>query len=405
MKSLILSSLFLAHFLVPAVSFADPVPRVDNGLRPTQTIRNWHLQEQWRAGPEGDGFLFGSLVDLAVDEAGNTYLLDYQQQETYVFDPAGKFLFVRGRQGEGPGETTMAGNLLLGPDRFGLLNRFPAQIVWLDSQGDPAGSVQPFFPEGQEGFLGSWFGRLRHGRIVLAMTRSIFDGQIKANLDILAGCSFDGALTTVYVDFGETLNRRDSSDGVVDEGRMYDPLVGRWDLDEKGRLWIAPERDRYLLRVYDASGAPVLEVTREFAGPPRTPAARKKVRQSLEKKWRKSGLPIAVGDHAPCIGSLWIMENPWGTEVWVESSASHHDLGPGVMVRYDLFNLDGEFTHQVDIVGDGDPLFDKWYLVGKNRLLMVRNASPGSYADDDLENPRFDDGELEVISYRIVWEE
>jgi hypothetical protein len=112
-----------------------------------------------------------------------------------------------------------------------------------------------------------------------------------------------------------------------------------------------------------------------------------------------------VAAHAPCIEKLWIMENPWGTEVWIESGASHHDLPQGVMVRYDIFNLEGIFTHQVDIVSDADPLFDKFHLVGNNRLIMVRNASDGGYREDDPEHPRYDDGDIEVISYCIVWEE
>jgi hypothetical protein len=59
----------------------------------------------------------------------------------------------------------------------------------------------------------------------------------------------------------------------------------------------------------------------------------------------------------------------------------------------------------VDIVGDGDPLFDRWYLVGNNRLIMVRNASSGGYLEDDPAHPRGEDDALEVISYRILWEE
>ncbi len=386
----------------PALS-AEPV-LVGNGPRPSQTIRYWHLKEEWRAGPEGEEFVFGFIIDVDSDEAGNIYLLDYQQQETYVFNPAGKFLFVRGRKGEGPGETTMASNLLIGPDRLGLMNRYPLGIVWLDADGDPAGTTTPVIEDHPEAILGCWFGRLRHGSLLLGMTRSTFTEQEVISEEMLVGCAPDGTIDPVYLDLGDAY-LQGSLDGKVDESRYYNPLVGRWDLDENGRVWIAPERNRYLLRAVDASGRVVLEATREFANPGRPNPEIRKIRRSIEKRWASSGLPIVVGDRAPCIQKLWIMENPWGTEIWIESAASHHDLPPGVMVRYDLFDLEGKFTHQVDIVGDGDPLFDRWYLTGNNRLIMVRNVSSGGYEEDDPDHPRFDDDSLEVISYRILWEE
>ena len=394
----------LLIFLLAVPAFAADPPLVENGPRPSQTIRYWHLKEEWRAGPEDENYLFGFIVDVACDPLGNTYVMDFQQQETYVFDPTGKFLFARGRKGEGPGETTMASNILVGPDRFGLMNRYPLEIIWLDADGDPAGSTTPIISEHAEAFLGCWFGRLRHGSLLLGMTRSNFTGQGVIHNYTLNGCAPDGTVGPVYLDLGDAY-LQGSLDDVVDESRYYNPLAERWDLDETGRIWIAPERDNYLLQAIDATGQVVLETTRTFDRPDRPQAEIMRVRKSIEKKWARSGLPIVVGEKAPCVEKLWIMENPWGTEIWIQSAASHHDLPAEVMVRYDLFDLEGKFTHQVDIVGTGDPLFDRWHLVGNNRLVMVRNASSGGYEEEDPDHPRFDDGDLEVISYRIVWEE
>ena len=129
MKTAIITFLALAAAMA---ALAGETVRVANGPRPSQTIRNWHLKQEWRAGPEGENFLFGRIGDVALDGYGNLYLLDFQQQETYVFDPAGKFLKTLGGRGEGPGETTLARDLLLRAGRTGLLNRFPAEIVWFD---------------------------------------------------------------------------------------------------------------------------------------------------------------------------------------------------------------------------------------------------------------------------------
>jgi len=391
--------------LSAAISSAGEPIRVENGPRPSQSIRNWHLKEEWRANNESDDPPFGLIVDVACDDVGRTYLLDFQQQETYVFGPAGKFLQILGRKGEGPGETTMASRLLVGSDRIGLMNRYPAEIVWLDYDGDPAGSVMPIIEDNPEAILGCWSARARSDRIIWAITVSTFGEDGVTSSNHVADCGIDGHINSFFLTLDEDAYTHGFLDGVVDEGRFFNPLVGRWDVDPDGRVWVAPERDRYLLRVLDSTGRTIMETGREFNAPARLPEETRKIRRSLEERWGHSVESIVVGERAPCIEKLWIMENRWGTEVWVETGASHHDLPPGVMVRYDLFDLGGKFTHQVDIVGDGDPLFDRWYLIGEGRLIMVRNASSGGYLEDDPAHPRGEDDALEVISYRILWEE
>ncbi len=57
---------------------------------------------------------------------------------------------MRGRLGEGPVETTMASRLLMTKNRLGLLNRYPAKIVWLDAGGAPDGTLTPVIPDQPE---------------------------------------------------------------------------------------------------------------------------------------------------------------------------------------------------------------------------------------------------------------
>jgi hypothetical protein len=393
-------------FALPGtISCAIEPIRVDNGPRPSQTTRNWHVKEEWRAGNKSDDLVFGRIADVACDKAGRTYLLDYQQQETYVFGPKGKFQRVLGHKGEGPGETTMASRLLVESDRIGLMNRYPAEIVWLGHDGDPAGSVIPLIKDNPEAILGCWWSVPQADRIIWAVTVSTWGDNGVTSSNHIALCGNDGHINSYYLTLDKNAYTHGSMDGSVDEGRFFNPLMGRWDVDPEGRIWVAPKRDQYLLQVLNSEGRTVMESRREYDAPARSPEEVRKIRRSLEERWKNSETPIVVGDRAPSIKKLWIMENRWGTEVWVESGASHHGLPPGVMVRYDLFDLDGNFTHQVEIVCDGDPLFDKWYLAGNDRLIMVRNASPGGYDQDDPTYPRHEDDALEVISYRILWEE
>ena len=395
---------FLVVQVAVSACLAEPV-RVTNGTRPSQSIRNWHLKEEWRAPNEESDVIFGRLADVAADPQNNIYLLDYQQQETYVFSPEGKHFQTLGRKGEGPGETTMASRLLMAPDRIGLMNRYPAEIVWLDLTGDPLGSIVPVTQDNPEAALGCWWARSWTDRIIWAVTVSNFNEGNVTDLYHIANCNAAGDIESWYLTLDEDAYTHGSRDGTVDESQYFHPMVGHWDVDPGGNVWIATDRDLYFLQVLTPDGRTIMETTRDFTSPSRSPAEIRKIQRSLDGRWGQTDEPIVVGEYGPCVEKLWIMENPWGTEVWIESGASHHDLPPGVMVRYDLFDLAGNFTHQVDIVGEGDPLFDRWYIVGNNRLIMVRNASSGGYDEDDPDHPRFDDGELTVISYQIVWEE
>jgi len=53
---------------------------------------------------EDDNLAFDSPLDMAVDAAGNTFILDSGNQRIQVFGPDGKYVRTVGRRGQGPGE-------------------------------------------------------------------------------------------------------------------------------------------------------------------------------------------------------------------------------------------------------------------------------------------------------------
>ena len=72
-------------------------------------------------GPQG----FGDIHDIAVDQAGRIYVLDFASKEVRVFGRDGAYLRAMAREGEGPGETRYRG----GPARR-ITWRPPAQL-WI----------------------------------------------------------------------------------------------------------------------------------------------------------------------------------------------------------------------------------------------------------------------------------
>lgn len=64
------------------------------------------FQEEFRIGStEGDpNYIFGAFISFTVDDEGDVYVLDWREKTVKKFDDEGRFLFMFGGPGQGPGE-------------------------------------------------------------------------------------------------------------------------------------------------------------------------------------------------------------------------------------------------------------------------------------------------------------
>ncbi|WP_428278039.1 hypothetical protein [Candidatus Palauibacter sp.] len=113
----------------------------------------WRLVEELRLGQvDGTGpEVFGDLHDVAVDEMGHIYVLDYGSREVRVFDREGRHLRNMARDGEGPGEFRYSGFspeyriVWQPPNRLWIADRY--QQLSFDSLGNELSRVgEPFGP-------------------------------------------------------------------------------------------------------------------------------------------------------------------------------------------------------------------------------------------------------------------
>lgn len=70
-------------------------------------------------GPEE--YMFSQLRDIAVDENGNIYLLDYKESHVKVFDKNGQYLNTIGKEGKGPGELDSPMSISINQEREEIL--------------------------------------------------------------------------------------------------------------------------------------------------------------------------------------------------------------------------------------------------------------------------------------------
>ena len=99
------------------------------------------LEQVWEQPAEDSDFLLASLTDAAFDPSGNICIVDFRQKNLHIFDPQGNWLHTYGREGEGPGEFRDARKLFFDGDRYGVLQGYPAAIVWLNADGSASTKI------------------------------------------------------------------------------------------------------------------------------------------------------------------------------------------------------------------------------------------------------------------------
>lgn len=324
----------------------------------------------WEVPAQTEDYLFGGLlIDVGRDREGNICIVDYHNKDLKVFDPDGRYLRTLGRAGDGPGESRDARRLLLAEDgRVGLLQVFPASVVWLHGDGTPGGrtTVQNKLDE-RGGFVAAPHA-VQHGAAILvyASAMSMTDGRISEQ-HWIAPMEPDGTLLRAL--FTQTVQQpaRDAQNR-VDEGDYYDLWAARWAPDGTGGVWLAPQRDQYLLVRHDETGAVVQTLTRPYAQVVRDELGRRQALEQLARK-RLSEDEIKLRRHAPVVRSLRLSD---GGQLWVDLDPGGRGPALGTLAVLDILDRDGSWLPRVQLVGPFDSQTDQWRFVDDEHVLVLR---------------------------------
>jgi len=388
---------------------ADDVPTIDNP-RIAPSTRTVVMEEFWRAGGDDEDYLFGVIGRAVSDDAGNVYLLDNQQQEVFAFDPEGAYLGLISRKGEGPGEIDRVYHMDHWDENvLGLLKGFPASLILVSMDGLPAGDLKltAAASSGEERYLSASHFERRDGHLVaMATQKCLLDGQWQ-EIRFLAAFDAVGHERHRYgekphgYDFKKTI--------VVDELGDFFPL-NRWALGREGEVYLAPERDAYLVEVRDPAGALLRRIRR---------AAEAHHRSAAEKEEAKRGWSFAssgaipeirykIADTDPLIGGL-----QWrNDELWVTTSAGERHRSDGVAACFDVLDRAGNLIEERSYVLPFDQDEDRLIFLDAHRAVRIkayRSAQEARSAGlkvqigtERVETAGGGEEMLEVILYRAV---
>jgi hypothetical protein len=387
---------------------ADGVLHVRNGAKPSGGQRTLQCEELWRAGGDDEDVFFGIIIQAATGEDGKVYLLDLQLSEVQVFSPEGEFLQTLSREGEGPGEVRNPVDMVMLPDNvLGLVQAFPGKIIKIDLEGNPQGT---FTPGGADptsgGFMQLIDARWWRDRYVLGgvrITNNMEEGFTLRD-NFVASYSPDGALMTTYADRPD---RYEFNSLNIDEEASYFPHLRRWAMGNDGRIYLALARNDYAIKVYKPDGTLDRVIEREYDSWQRTEKERTRVERMLEAQTRNIPFPTEthVGDTEPDLTSLHVADDG---SLWVQTSRGSREQPEGIMLTYDVFDPEGNFTEQVAVACEGDGVEDGLIFAGGDRVYLVTGLTEalimlqsGGASGGGEESEEGEAAPMEVICYRI----
>ncbi len=359
-----------------AQEIRDGVPYVQNGDIPSEGRDTIALTALWRVnGSQGDGPGFGRIQQACAGPDGSIYLLE-PTVGAHVYSTEGKYLKTLRLQEPGTEVYYPALRLISLPDGSpGVLTATgPSILKWSANGTRERGAYHAIDIGGCGEMLFLFDGESRGGRTVLAgVATALLGGDHERRTAVLSRLNAHGNEEVRYYQGDEEIWW---SVFRFSEREEYFPAPGRWTLGSDGRVYLAPLRDQYEIHVLAESGKLERVIRRDFQAPRRSAARTALYRAAADAAVKRNGQgAIEVCDTEPAVTRIRVEDD--GT-LWILHAASAYQQPDGVLQIYDVFDPEGHFIKQVEIVCEGDGENDALFWLGADRVLRVTGAlEPG----------------------------
>ncbi len=362
------SGIFLGAFCLLSVAVTIPVPAKPPRVRcpelPNEGILNLNFETIWEQPAETEDYLLAFMGDAAYDHWGNICIVDFQQKNLVILDPQGNWLRTLGREGEGPGEMQDARKLFFDGDRYGLLQGYPAAIVWLNADGSPGEKVRFGSHDPSAMTFVAVAEAVQSGQDIYGwVNQTHYSESGNETNSWIKKIEPDGSLGPILYFPPDGPDAREG-DG-INEGRVYDIWLHRWIGDGQGGIWVAPERDQFVLQHWNAQGDLILEVSRDYK-----PVVRNEEGINHITVWfRRRGWTdpqIHVGKTAPVVNRLRIGEHG---NLWVGLAQGGRTSDSDLVGVYDVISPAGEYLQQVRFHSSLD--HGSWIMLDDHTALFM----------------------------------
>jgi hypothetical protein len=385
------------------------VRHIQNPATPRDGSSDLYLEEIWRAGGLDDDLVFGMITQVRQDAAGNLYVMDAQLSQVHVYSPQGEHLRTLFGEGEGPGEIRGPRDLvLLNDGRVGAVQEMPGRLVFVDRQGDPAGSLGIGGAGVSHGGFCQTFSAFTDGDLLLVagfiQTPGSEAGQLRQTSFL---SSFD-AQGHRLVDFAQTVNDLALADFVFDETRHLAPFWWNAAIGPGGRVFVAPHMIRYEIQVFAPGGRLEKVITRDHEPWRRSQADKDYFTDMVRAIYHGAPIEVQVAptDHEPTIvyTHRGLRVHPDGS-LWILTTGGIRAPHNGAMATFDVFDAEGVFARQVNVHGPWHGRSDAVFLLADDHAVVVTGFAEamvtqftGGHMTVDIDS---ESGSMEVIFCRL----
>jgi len=405
MRTLVLISVLT---LVAGTALADPVI-VKNGAEPAHGVQRLQMEEMWRVGGADDEENFFGLITLAeMGPDGLVYVMDAQLCQVFVYDDEGTLVKTLFRQGDGPGEIRQPRDMVIMADgSVGLVQEFPGKIVRVDADNVPQDSIEPRLGDAADGgFVAMNLAEQRGGTFLVGSVEiKPGESQTSQSRKIYLATLSDQA--TVNEPLISVDAHWDFANFTYRETENLPPFIWSSAVGPDGRIFSSAERNEYRLHVWAPDGTLEMVIEREYKSVRRTAESTAWLRALLEGAFAQVPFPVELdlADTEPDIN--WLNRGVQVDEagnLWILPSDGTRDQPAGVFATYDIFTPDGRFDHQVQAVCEGDGTEDGIFLLGGDRVVVIKgyiDATAAMFGGGVVEDEDAEAAPMELICYRI----